>query len=131
MHFTTDPAVLNTARTITRIMSNDEDHESDAVNACITAILEGSGTGDQVELYGEAFREQGDEYALYCHTAGTYVRDVILDEIEFLSQTHGLTDFIDTLLRGLLDLGNAALWAEVADTFMPDPERVAEVAADR
>lgn len=129
MRFTHKDGDTAKSHTIRAIIDSDEPRNALAIEACIDAILHGSGTGDQVELYTQAFRDHGDEYRLFTETAGIYVRDALLDDLA-VHEDGKSHPFWGLLLRDLLDLGNRALWADIADSYMPDPEAVALAAAD-
>lgn len=124
MTFSLPPEKAYVARIVEAWLANnrDEAYYHGAVSACVEGILYGSGTPfgeERAELYEESARREDGEWLLYCETAGVYLRDWLIDEV----RGEGLAWY---LLQDLLNLGDQQLWAEIATSFMPDPERVWE-----
>lgn len=127
--FGLDPVDARVARVVQQWVDSAEGAPDLMRAACTEAILEGSGSGNHAELYEHARANANGEYALYCGTAALYVVDALRDLLgDAIPQEGGPPTLAQGLFADLLDFGNRALWAEVADSYMPDPEYVWEVA---
>ena len=95
------------------------------------AVLEdaGQGTADPLDLY-RAAHGGGADWPTYLDVAGLAVRDLVrgwLDELSAVGwrARQGVPAFMLSVLRDALDLGNRQAWADVAESFMPEPDELA------
>jgi urease gamma subunit len=105
------------SHSIRGLVDNEEEVLAAVTEAVIDRIRYGSGYPEvNAETYQIMWRERPDEIADNLRDA---IQDAILDKCE-------ATGFADELLRDLMDLGSRAIWADIADTYVPTPEDYAD-----
>lgn len=105
----------------------DENVYAQVVGIVADAISDDSGYSEVDYLVGTVYpmahRDRSDDWHTFTAVAGLAVREYVWDVMigDELAET-----WAGKLLTDMLDYGNQALWAEVASSFMPDPEELAE-----
>lgn len=122
----TDPVDRDLAHDLDLILSNQEDLRAKMTAACMESVIEDDASTNNIpDAYRSAHFWGNDDWYTFLNCAGMRIGDVVLDLIE----AEVKEGFVYDMLTQRLDLGNRAVWADVAEGFMPDPDDVEEAMA--
>lgn len=118
-HNETDESI---ARNVVLVLENDQYACQIMRNACRESVLnDDAATGDPAYTYEAAMNGKYETWRTLVECAGLSVSDAVAKLCHAQSRN---TAYL--LLLQVLDFGNKALWAEVAESFMPDVDEVLE-----
>ena len=102
------------------ILSNKEELHTRMTAACLESVRNDDAATNDPAAYRAAYNWGNSDWRTFIDCAGLAVRDAVLDLIE----DEVKEGFVYDLITQRLDLGNTAVWARVAESFMPDPDDV-------